>query len=270
MPSLMRRVPAGILATAIALSAAACGSAASIGSAVPGQPGTPATPATSSPLAGLTPDQIVHQAADNLLAVTSVRISGKVVSQGMTTAFDFADGIEQSCTGTVAVTPSASSASAAAAAIIEANGTVFVKYAASYLESLHPTASQFAELNGKYISTAPSSKLGAIAQICDVPYVVSLFNQDDAGYVSAGTATIDGQPALAFKQVQATTSDIVYVLDYPIPEILGIKLLDNADAYVDFSDIDAPFSVESPPASEVISASRVGLNPEQSASPVTL
>ena len=39
MPSLMRRVPAGILATAIALSAAACGSAASIGLAVPGQPG---------------------------------------------------------------------------------------------------------------------------------------------------------------------------------------------------------------------------------------
>jgi len=216
----MRRVPAWILAAAIALSAVACASTASVRSDDSGKSGTPAnvaTPAPPAPLAGLTPEQIVHQAVDNLLAATSVRISGNVASQGENVAFDFTDGIEHSCSGTFVVTPSASSSSAvkpAAAAFIEAGGTVYVKYATSYLESLHLTESQFAQWKGKYISVAPS-KLESLAEVCDVPDLVSSLNQEEGGFVKAGTATIDGQPALAFKQPGATPPDIVYVLTMP-------------------------------------------------------
>jgi hypothetical protein len=259
----MRTVQAGILAAAIALSAVACASTASVRPDDSGKSGAPtrvAAPAPPAPLAGLTPDQIVVKAVDNLLAATSVRISGNVVSQGENVAFDFTDGIEQSCSGTFAVTPGASSGNAArpaAAAIIEAGGTAYVKYATSYLESLHLTASQFAQWNGKYISVAPS-KLAGLAEVCDLPDVVSELNQQDGGFVKAGTATIDGQPALAFKQLDATPADIVYILNYAIPEILRIKELGGQGYYFDFSNLDAPFSVEAPPTSEVVDGSKLG------------
>ena len=80
MPSLMRTVRAGSLAAVIVLSTAACGSVGSSGSVKSGAPSTVATPAPTAPLAGLTPDQIVVKAVDNLLAATSVRISGNVAS----------------------------------------------------------------------------------------------------------------------------------------------------------------------------------------------
>ena len=259
----MRTVQAGILAAAIALSAVACASTASVrpdDSGTSGAPTTVATPAPPAPLAGLTPDQIVVKAVDNLLAATSVRISGNVVSQGENVAFEFTDGIEQSCSGTFAVTPGASSGKAvrASAAILEAGGTAYVKYATSYLESLHLTASQFAQWNGKYISMAPS-KLKGLAEVCDLPDVVSELNQGEGGFVNAGTATIDGQPALAFKQLGATPADIVYILNYAIPEILSIKELGGQGYYLDFSNLDAPFSVEAPPASEVVDGSTLGV-----------
>lgn len=256
----MRTVQAGILAAVIALSAAACAST-SVRPDDSSKSGTSAKVAPPAPLAGLTPDQIVQKALDNLLAATSVRISGNVPSQGENVSFDLTDGIEQSCSGTFAVTPSASSGNAArpvAAAIIEAGGTMYVKYATSYLESLHPTASEFAQFNGKYISVAPS-KLEGLAEVCDLPGLVSTLDQQEGGFVAAGTATIDGQPALAFKQPGGTPPDIVYILDYAIPEILSIKELAHQDYYFDLSNLDTPFSVEAPPASEVVDGSTLGV-----------
>lgn len=102
------------------------------------------------------------------------------------------------------------------------------------------------------------SKLEGLAEVCDLPDVVSELNQQDGGFVNAGTASIDGQPALAFKQVGATPADIVYILNYAIPEILSVKELGGQD-YFDFSDLDAPFSVEAPPASEVVDGSTLGI-----------
>ena len=63
----MRTISAGILAVAIALSAAACSSAAPARSVGSAKPRTSATPA---PLAGLTPDQIVQKALKNLAAAS--------------------------------------------------------------------------------------------------------------------------------------------------------------------------------------------------------
>ena len=103
------------------------------------------------------------------------------------------------------------------------------------------------------------SKLESLAEVCDLPDVVSELNPQDDGFVKAGTATIDGQPALAFKQLGATPADIVYILDYAIPEILSIKELGGQDFYLGFSNLDAPFSVEAPPASEVVDGSTLGI-----------
>ena len=253
----MRTVQAGILAAVIALSAAACAST-SVRPDDSSKSGTSAKVAPPAPLAGLTPDQIVQKALDNLLAATSVRISGNVPSQGENVSFDLTDGIEQSCSGTFAVTPSASSGNAArpvAAAIIEAGGTMYVKYATSYLESLHPTASEFAQFNGKYISVAPS-KLEGLAEVCDLPGLVSTLDQQEGGFVAAGTATIDGQPALAFKQQKQP--GVVYISDSAIPEIVRIAGSASQGTF-DLSDYNAPATITSPPAGDVIDGSKFGL-----------
>jgi hypothetical protein len=251
----MRIVPAGILAAVIVVSATACGSS---GSPRPGGSGTSGQSGTPAPLAGLIPSQIVQRAVNNLEAITSVRITGKLVSRGEDLAIDYTVGAE-GCQGTVTETPSASSTGVASGtvAVIEADGTVYVKFGESYLEGLHPTASVFAELNGKYITATSNSKLAVFAAWCDVPKLVRLVDQaGTAGFVKAGTATIDGQPALAFKQLHTAPEDIVYISDYAIPEILSMRELANQEFFLDFTKYDAPFSVTAPPAHDVVDGSK--------------
>ena len=60
-----------------------------------------------------------------------------------------------------------------------------MKYATSYLESLHLTASQFAEWNGKYLSMSPS-KLEGLAEVCDLPDLVSELSQGEAASPTPG------------------------------------------------------------------------------------
>jgi hypothetical protein len=120
VPSPMRVVPTGALVAVIAVSGAGCGS----GGAGPSAPRT----SGASPLAGLTPDQIVQKAVNDLAAASSVRIVGKQEGSGQDVVTDLTDVRGQGCRGTMtsAITGSASPTTGAGngtITIIELHGT---------------------------------------------------------------------------------------------------------------------------------------------------
>ena len=96
MPSLLRVVPASVLAAAIALSAAACSSTGS---------GERRAQRPSREY----PDQIVQKAVNDLKAATSLHISGSVVSSGTDVTIDLTDVAARGCKGTIALDSGASS-----------------------------------------------------------------------------------------------------------------------------------------------------------------
>ena len=251
MPSLMRIVPAGILAAAIILSTAACSSAGSSRSADSGPTGESRTAAARAPLAGLTADQIVQKALKDLSAASSVRITGQVPSQAGNVAIDITDVAPASCQGTIALASTGASGPPTAA-IIKVDGTAYVKLNQSYLDSLHAPAWESAELNGKYIKSTSSSAIADISHLCVLSTLVNAFTHGgDTGFAAAGTVTDEGQPALALTQPNATDGGTVYVTDTAVPEILGFQETGGPEAFLDFTNFNAPVTITAPPAADI-------------------
>jgi hypothetical protein len=253
LSSLICRVAAGILAAVIVLSAAACGSGGSSGSVKSGGSGT----SGASALAGMSADQIVQESVSDLEAASSVRITGALDNSGQSRALDLTVVAAGGCQGTISYTASASATGSAAisgtADLIDVDGTEYMKYDGSLAKNLGLPSSTLGDLNGKYIKMTSTSD---VAQLCSPSGLWSVFANDSAGYVKTGTATIGGQPALAFKQQKQP--GVVYISDSAIPEIVRIAGSASQGTF-DFSDYNAPATITAPPVGDVIDGSKFGL-----------
>jgi hypothetical protein len=253
MPSLMRSAGVGVLAASITLAAAACGSSGSGSSGTSG----------ASALAGLSPDQIVQKAVNDLKVATSVQINGNVVSSGSNIAVDVTDVAAQGCKGTIGLGASGSAtpagtATSGTADIVEVDSTVYMKLDESFFKNLSLPSALFGQVTGKYIKVTAKSDLASFAQLCDAQTLASSFDKEATGFVKDGTATINGQPAEAFKQPTNSGSGIVYISESSTPQI--VRLLGPAnEGKIDFSNYNAPVTITAPPASEVIDGSKFGL-----------
>jgi hypothetical protein len=245
VPSLNRLAGAGALAAAAVMSVTACASSSS----------------STSALAGQSPDQIVQKSVADLKAASSVRISGKVVSSGQNIAVNLTDVASQGCQGTIGLAASATSTSKAVtgtADIIEADSIVYMKLSQSFFTSAGLPASDFSDVSGKYIKLASGSNLASFAQLCDPSTLSTAFSKQDTGFVKAGTGTINGQPALAFKQPKNPSNGTVYVSDSATPQILRIAG-PAGQGSVNFTDYNAHATITAPPASEVVDGGKFGL-----------
>ena len=250
MHSLLRIVPASVLAAAIAVSAAACGSSGSGGSGTSG--------ATS--LSG-TPDQIVQKAVNNLKAASSLQISGNVVSSGSNVKLDLTDVAAQGCKGTitlVSVSSSANSSVSGTADLIELDSIVYMKLDQSFFKNLSLPSSLFSEVTGKYIKVTSKSELADFAQLCDPSTLASGFDKEITGFVKAGTATVNGQATEAFKQPKHAGSGTVYISQSATPEIVRLQGPSN-EGQINFTNYNAPVTITAPAASDVIDGSKFGL-----------
>jgi hypothetical protein len=245
VPSLHRLAGAGALAAAIVMSVTACASSSS----------------STSALAGLSPDQIVQKSVADLKAASSVRITGKVVSSGQNIAVDLTDVAAQGCQGTIGLAAGATSTSKAVsgtADIIEADSTVYMKLSEGFFTSAGLPASAFSDVSGKYIKLSSGSDLASFAQLCNPSTLSAAFAKQDTGFVKAGTATINGQPALAFKQPKDSSNGTVYVSQSATPQIVRITG-PAGQGSINFSDYNAHTTITAPPASEVIDGGKFGL-----------
>ena len=245
MPSVNRLAGAGALAAVAAMSVTACTSSSS----------------STSALAGLSADQIVQKSVADLKAASSVRITGKVVSSGQNIAVDLTDVAAQGCQGTLGLAAAATSTSKAVtgtADIIEANSTVYMKLSESFFKSAGLPASDFSDVSGKYIKLASGSDLASFAQLCNPSTLSTAFSKQDTGFVSAGTTTINGQPALVFKQPKNPSNGTVYVSQTATPQIVRIAG-PAGQGSIDFTDYNAHATITAPPASEVVDGGKFGL-----------
>jgi hypothetical protein len=250
VPSLMRIVPAGILTAAIILTTAACSSAGSFRSVDSRPSGESRTSSAPAPLAGLTADQIVQKALKDLAAASSVRITGQLPTQEGNVAIDITDVAPASCQGTIALASTGASGSPTAA-ITKVDGIAYVKLNQSYLKNLHVPAGESAELNGKYIKSSSSSTIADLSHLCVLSTLVNAFTQGDTGFAKAGTVTVEGQPALALTQPNATDGGTVYVSDAAIPVILSLQETGGQLAFLDFTNFNAPVTITAPPAADI-------------------
>jgi hypothetical protein len=245
VPSVNRLAGAGALAAVAAMSVSACASSSS----------------STSALAGLSADQIVQKSVADLKAASSVRITGKVVSSGQNIAVNLTDVAAQGCQGTIGLAASATSTSKAVsgtADIIEADSTVYMKLSESFFTSAGLPASDFSDVSGKYIKLASGSDLASFAQLCNPSTLSTAFSKQDTGFVSAGTTTINGQPALAFKQPKNPSNGTVYVSQTATPQIVRIAG-PAGQGSINFSDYNVHVTITAPPASEVIDGGKFGL-----------
>jgi hypothetical protein len=245
VPSLNRLAAVGALAAVTAMSVSACASSSS----------------STAALAGLSADQIVQKSVADLKAASSVRITGKVVSSGQNIAVDLTDVAAQGCQGTIGLAAAATSTSKAVsgtADIIEADSTVYMKLSESFFKSAGLPASDFSTVSGKYIKLASGSDLASFAQLCNPSTLSTAFSKQDTGFVSAGTTTINGQPALAFKQPKNPSDGTVYVTQTATPQIVRIAG-PAGQGSIDFTDYNAHATITAPPASEVIDGGKFGL-----------
>lgn len=252
MPSLTRIVPVSVLAGAIALSAAACTSSGSSGSATP----------SATALSG-TPDQIVQKAVNDLKAATSLQISGNVVSSGTNVKLDLTDVAATGCKGTIALDTGASDSSTGTAVtgsadLIEVSSTVYMKLDQSFFKNLNLPASVFDQVTGKYIEVTSKSELANFAQLCDPSNLASGFDKEVTGFVKDGTATINGQATEAFKQPSHAGSGIVYISQSSTPEIVRLQG-PSGEGQINFTNYNVPATITAPPASEVVQGSKFGL-----------
>ena len=251
MPSLNRLPAAGLLVAAIAASATACAS----GSGTTG----------SSALVGKSPDQIVQQSVADLKAASSVRITGKLVDSGQGVTLNLVDVAAQGCQGTIGLAAGTAAAGGSApvsgtADLVVSDGTVYMKLDQSFFKTanLGLPASEFSDVVGKYIKLTSTSDLANFAQLCNPSTLSGAFAKEDTGFVTAGSAMINGQPALGFKQPKNTSNGTVYVSDTATPEIVRITGPSN-EGSVDFSDYNVPATITPPPASEIVDGSKFGL-----------
>ena len=167
----------------------------------------------------------MQKSVADLKAASSVRITGKVVSSGQNIAVDLTDVAAQGCQGTIGLAAAATSTSKAVtgtADIIEADSTVYMKLSESFFASAGLPASDFSGVSGKYIKLASGSDLASFAQLCNPSTLSTAFSKQDTGFVSAGPTTINGQPALAFKQPKNPSNGTVYVSQTATPQIVRI------------------------------------------------
>jgi hypothetical protein len=254
VPSLNRFAAVGALAAAVAVavSISACGSGGSSSSGTTG----------SSALAGKSADQIVQKSVSDLKAASSVRITGTVNNNGQGITLNLTDVAAQGCQGTIGLTASATATGSAAmsgtASLVVVGSTVYMKLDQSFFKNLGLPESIFADVTGKYIKLTAKSDLASFAQLCDPSNLSSSFAKEDTGFVKSGTATIGGQPALAFTQPKHAGSGTVYISDSATPEIVRIAGT-GSQGSIDFSDYNAHATVTAPPASQVVDGSKFGL-----------
>jgi hypothetical protein len=184
-----------------------------------------------------------------------VRITGQLPTQEGNVAIDLTDVAPASCQGTIAL-PSTGASGAPIAAIVKVDGTAYVKLNQSYLKSLHVPAGESAEVNGKYIESSSSSAISDISHLCVLSTLVNAFTQGDTGFVEAGTVTVEGQPALALTQPNATVGGTVYVSDAAVPKILSLQESGSQEVFLDFTDFNAPVTITAPPAADIFSGTK--------------
>jgi hypothetical protein len=230
-----RVLSAGLLCAAVAAGVTACGTSSS-------------TP--SSPLAGLTADQIAAKAITDLKVASSVRVTGDVSSGGQTFDVDLTLVRAQGCDGTLAQHGTGSFQ------ILSIGTLLWIKPDAQFWQNAGGNDPAVLKIvSGKYLKVKTTSQFGSFRDFCDTNQFAGSFGNHPTGLTEGKTATIAGQSALQIKD----TGDAayIYVSDTAKPQILQIA--DGSTGHLGFSEYNSPATLSAPPRRDTLSGAKYGL-----------
>ncbi len=225
-------VPLFITACSSSSSSTASPSSPSSPSSVPASSGSPASSpptaaSTGDPLASLSADQIASKANADLKAASSYHFSGTIVMSGTTQTLKLTRGAG-TCAGTITIGNQPIS-------FVQIGTTEWVQVGGG----------------SEYLKTTTSnSSYKQDMTFCDPGQVASVMNPPVGGLAKGTTTTVNGQRA------QQLTLGSVITIDVTIsatPEYVRfVDTVGSEHVQLDFSGINAPVSINPPPASEVL------------------
>ena len=157
-----------MLSAAIALAAAGVGATAC---------GTAGSSAPSSPLSGLSADQIAAKAIANLKTATTVRVTGDVSGSGQTYDLDVTLVRGQGCAGTMALKGTGT------VKLIAIGKEVWMKPDRQFWDKVGGSnaAAVLQVLSGKYMKVKATSQLGSLSGFCGPSQLAGSFGHTPAG-----------------------------------------------------------------------------------------
>jgi hypothetical protein len=219
-----------MLSAAIALAAAGVGATAC---------GTTGSSAPSSPLSGLSADQIATKAIANLKTATTVRVTGDVtLVRG------------QGCAGTMALEGTGS------VKLVAIGKEVWIKPDRQFWKKVGGSnaAIVLQVLAGKYMKVKATSQLGSLSGFCGPSQLAGSFGHTPAGLIKAKKATISGQETLQIKDPGDSAS--LFVSETAKPQI--VEIAGGSQGTLTFSDYNSPVKLTAPPRRETLSGAKYG------------
>jgi hypothetical protein len=234
-PVCQRRIlPAAVALAAAGICAAACGTGSS---------------APSTPLAGLSADQIAAKAIANLKTAATVRVTGEVSGSGQTYDLDLTLVRAQGCTGTMALKGTGS------VRLVAIGKEVWIKPDRQFWKKAGGSnAAVLKLLSGKYMKVKATSQLGSLSGFCGPSQLAGSFGHTPAGLTKGKTATISGQTTLQIKDPGDSSS--LFVSETAKPEI--IQIAGGSQGTLNFSDYNSPVKLTAPPRSETLNGAKYG------------
>ncbi|MEU2229668.1 hypothetical protein ACH4A8_27835 [Streptomyces vietnamensis] len=238
--------------------------AATAGPAAPVPPGATAPSPSPDPFAGLTPDEIGERAVTATRSATSLRMTGKVVSEGQPLGIDFSVNDKDECTGLIKIKDGT-------AELRRLDHITYMKgdedfWRASMASQGMPEPQITATLElikGRWLKIAPgqagSEDLGGV---CDLKSLLSDLDKDKEqrrGLTRGPDAKVAGIPvATLVKKKAGGETTTVSVSERGKPYILKmVKKGGKEPGAIVLSDYDKPVHVKVPPADETVDLSKL-------------
>lgn len=215
------------------------------------------TKASDDPFGGLSADRIADRAVTATKKATSIRIAGRVVSDGEPLTVDFAVDSKGACTGRLGM-------KGGSAELLQVNKVLYMKGDAKFWEaSLGAEAKGLTTLlKGRWLKV-PAGSAGEMDGVCDLKGMLDGTDNDKSdrrGMTRGPDAEVDGRPAVTLvKKKAGGRSTTMYVAKEGEPYLLKVvKTGGDQPGTIVFSDYNKPVKAVAPPADEIVDLEDLG------------
>ncbi|MFI9772497.1 hypothetical protein ACIHJG_37455 [Streptomyces sp. NPDC052415] len=224
-----------------------------------GAKSTASATTTKHPFDTMTPEQIDNQAREAVKNTTSMRLTGKVNSDGRQVQVDLAMDVRGSCNGTVGN-------SLGTMHIIKKGSLVYVKAEEDFWRATFSrgmTAEQAGEMvalfKGRWIKppTMMSETLGRICDGFDI-LLNALSLVSDGSATREADATVGGRLVAVLAERTTTETTTVYIAKEGKPYLLrGTVAGGNEPMDLTFTDHDKPVDTTPPPPDQIVDPTKL-------------
>ncbi|MGI5402760.1 hypothetical protein ACQEVG_25580 [Streptomyces sp. CA-135486] len=215
------------------------------------------TKASDDPFGGLSADQIADKAVTATKKVESMRMAGRVVSDGEPLTLDFAVDSKGFCTGKLGM-------KGGRAELRQVDEVLYMKGDEKFWDaSLGVEAKGLtALLKGRWFKV-PAGSTADMDGICDLEAMLDGLDKDKSdrrGMTRGPDAEVDGRPAATLvKKKTGGRSTTMYVAKEGKPYLLKVvKTGGNEPGTIVFSEYNKPVKAVAPPADQIVDLEKLG------------